>query len=200
MSTTTAAPAGAPGAGGAPAPGPAPRAVAGETCPLCGAPLHPEQEWCLNCGAAARTRLAASPNWRAPLVAAALVAVLSFGVLAVALVKLAGGSGQERPASTRTVTTLSSAPAAAPTATAATATVPTTSTTPLPTLSTPTTPGASGTAPRTTPSTKAGASATTPGSTQLTPGARNELIERLRKRTGISVERLRKLGLLPAKK
>ena len=48
---------------------PAPTAApppADEACPLCGAPLAPEQEWCLRCGAAARTRLAASPAWKTP--------------------------------------------------------------------------------------------------------------------------------------
>jgi len=54
------------------------------------APLHPEQEWCLHCGAAARTRLAASPNWKAVLAALAVVVALSLVVLAAALVKLAG--------------------------------------------------------------------------------------------------------------
>jgi hypothetical protein len=63
----------------------------GEACPLCGAPLDPEQEWCLRCGAAARTRLAASSNWKAPIIALAVVAILSVGVLAAALVKLGGG-------------------------------------------------------------------------------------------------------------
>jgi hypothetical protein len=109
----------------APAPAPQqqapPPAAPSEACPLCGAPLHPYQEWCLHCGAAARTRLAASPNWRAPLVGALVVAVLSLGVLAAALVKLAGDSGSG--AAPRT-TTLTSAPAAsAPPATTPTSAV-----------------------------------------------------------------------------
>jgi predicted nucleic acid-binding Zn ribbon protein len=61
-----------------------------ELCPLCGAPLKPEQSWCLRCGAAARTRLAAQPKWKALVVALVVVVVLSLGVLAAALVKLAG--------------------------------------------------------------------------------------------------------------
>jgi predicted amidophosphoribosyltransferase len=61
-----------------------------ELCPLCTAPLSPEQSWCLRCGAAARTRLAAQPKWKALVAALALVVVLSLGVLAAALVKLAG--------------------------------------------------------------------------------------------------------------
>ncbi len=63
-----------------------------EECPLCGAPLGAEQEWCLRCGGAARTRLAAIPNWRAPVIALSAVVVLSLGALTAALVSLAGSS------------------------------------------------------------------------------------------------------------
>jgi hypothetical protein len=94
------------------APSPAPP---GESCPLCGAPLHPEQEWCLHCGAAARTRLAASPSWKGLIAALAVVVVLSLGVLAVALVKLAGGTGSTTPARTTTVRTAAAAVAPTPT-------------------------------------------------------------------------------------
>jgi hypothetical protein len=52
--------------------------------------LRADQSWCLHCGAAARTRLAAQPKWKALVVALLLVVVLSLGVLAAALVKLAG--------------------------------------------------------------------------------------------------------------
>ena len=76
-------------------------------CPLCGAPLDPRQEWCLSCGAAARTRLAAPTNWKAPIVAIAVIAALALGVLAAALVKLSGGPGAPKTLApiTRTVTT-----------------------------------------------------------------------------------------------
>jgi peptidylprolyl isomerase len=87
---------------------------AGEPCPLCGAPLDPEQEWCLRCGAAARTRLATSPNWKAPIIALAVVAALSLGVIAAALVKLAGNSSS--PATPAT-TTVAAAPAVTPSVT-----------------------------------------------------------------------------------
>jgi len=120
-------PAGAATAGDAPGQPPgtgshaaiAARAAGSEACPLCGAPLAPEQEWCLNCGAAARTRLAATPNWKAPIVSLAVIAVLALGVLAAALVKLAGGSSSSTPPITRTVTTAptASTPAATSTAT-----------------------------------------------------------------------------------
>jgi hypothetical protein len=64
-----------------------------DTCPLCRQPLEPEQEWCLRCGAAARTRLAPAPNWKAPLTALAVLITLALGVLAASVVELAGGFG-----------------------------------------------------------------------------------------------------------
>lgn len=164
----------------APATTPVPPSV-GETCPLCGAPLDREQEWCLHCGAAARTRLAAPPNWKASVFALAAVAALSLGVLAAALVTLAGGSTHSTAAPvTITVTTASTATLPS-TATATTtpkvatpgATLPSTRTTGKTTARGKTTPTPSTTAPRTattgagttpnlkTPNTKA-PSATTP--------------------------------------
>ncbi len=92
MSAPTQDPAAPAPPGAAAPPPPAP----GEPCPLCGAPLAPDQEWCLRCGAAARTRLAAAPGWRGPLIALAAVAAVALAVLAVALVKLAGDSGPRR--------------------------------------------------------------------------------------------------------
>jgi predicted amidophosphoribosyltransferase len=67
-----------------------PEAWPRDLCPLCQAPLRPDQSWCLRCGAAARTRLAAQPKWKALLVVMLLIVVLSLAVLAAALVKLAG--------------------------------------------------------------------------------------------------------------
>ncbi len=61
-----------------------------EVCPLCAAPLGHDQDWCLRCGTGARTRLAAPPKWKGLAVSFVLVVVLSLGVLAAALVKLAG--------------------------------------------------------------------------------------------------------------
>ena len=66
---------------------------AAEACPLCGSPLEREQDWCLRCGAAARTRLSATPNWKAPLAALIAVAAVLLGVLAAALIALAHGPG-----------------------------------------------------------------------------------------------------------
>jgi PPE-repeat protein len=50
--------------------------------------------------------LAASPNWKAPIGALAVVAVLALGVLVAALVELAGGSSSGAPAVTRIVTSV----------------------------------------------------------------------------------------------
>jgi hypothetical protein len=85
--------------------------------------LQRDQEWCLRCGAAARTRLAAAPNWRIPIAAAVAVIVLSLGVLAAALVDLAGSSSPTKIQVTRVLTT---APAAAVPPPASTAATPTT--------------------------------------------------------------------------
>jgi hypothetical protein len=73
------------GAGGvAPAPS--------DSCPLCGTQLADEQDWCLRCGAPARTRLAPSRRRKGPIVALAIVATLSLGVIAASVVKLASNS------------------------------------------------------------------------------------------------------------
>lgn len=66
------------------------REVPRELCPLCGGPLRRDQDWCLRCGAAARTRLAAPPKWKLLVVSLITVAVLALAVLVVALVTLAG--------------------------------------------------------------------------------------------------------------
>jgi hypothetical protein len=76
-------------------------------CPRCATPLGPEQEWCLTCGAAARTRLVPTPNWRAPLVVLAIVALLAGAALAVAFAALTRDSPTAAP------TTTAPAPAAA---------------------------------------------------------------------------------------
>jgi hypothetical protein len=184
---------------------PAPAPV-GDACPLCGAPLHPEQEWCLRCGAAARTRLAASPNWKGLIAALAVVVVLALGVLAAALVKLAGGSGSAGPATTRTVTT-AAALAPTPTTTAPSGALPGAAGagTITPGTTTPGTgksgAGATGTSKLGT-SVSPGAATTTPGVThgsttpsvpsapkaKLSPTAHEEIAREVR-------ERLGKLGL-----
>lgn len=99
-------------------------------CPRCNAPVGPEQSWCLNCGAAARTRMAPTPNWRLPVAAVGVVVALAGVVLALAFVRVTGNN--DTPSQTITTT----APAAATAAPATTAppaagsTTPTTATAP----------------------------------------------------------------------
>lgn len=69
-----------------------PGAAAPIACPRCQAVVAPGQEWCLTCGAPARTRLAPAPNWRLPVaIATALIAVAAI-VLVVAFVALTDNS------------------------------------------------------------------------------------------------------------
>jgi cytoskeletal protein RodZ len=113
-------------------------------CPRCNAPVGPDQDWCLECGAAARTRLAQTPNWRLPIIVVAVVAILAGAGLAVAFVALTNDS-TSAPATT-SAPAVATEPAAAPPPTtppATTAPPTTTSTVPAasnPTLPTPSTP------------------------------------------------------------
>jgi hypothetical protein len=168
-------------------------------CPLCGAPLDPTQEWCLNCGAAARTRLAAPTNWRAPIVAIAVLATLALGVLAAALVKLSGGSETTKAVApvTRTivVATTPTTPGAIPTTTTG-AVVPGTPTTitpggaTAPTSTGGVTPGTPTTLAPTSSTPTAGAPSTTPTATTPTTSTGAPSAE----------EQLRKAGFVPRHK
>ena len=53
---------------------PAPGTIA---CPRCATTIGPDQAWCLECGAPARTRLVPTPNWRAPVAVLAVVILLA---------------------------------------------------------------------------------------------------------------------------
>jgi hypothetical protein len=77
---------------------PAPGTIA---CPRCAARVAPDQEWCLNCGAPARTRLVPTPNWRAPLVLLAVVAALAGIALAIAFVALTNDNEAPPPANSQ---------------------------------------------------------------------------------------------------
>jgi hypothetical protein len=57
-------------------------------CPRCAAPVGPAQDWCLACGAGARTRLVPTPNWHVPVAVLALVAVVAGVVLVLAFASL----------------------------------------------------------------------------------------------------------------
>jgi SPOR domain len=69
-----------------PAPAPEPR-----TCPRCGAPLVPGQEWCLSCGADTGSELADTPRWRGPIAIAAVLATLIVAGLVLAFLELSDG-------------------------------------------------------------------------------------------------------------
>jgi len=58
-------------------------------CPRCGATLRAGQDWCLDCGAAARTRIARAAAWRVPLVTALVVIALAGAAAAFAFVRVA---------------------------------------------------------------------------------------------------------------
>lgn len=100
-------------------------------CPRCSAEVGPEQGWCLECGAPARTRLAPTPNWRLPAIAIAGIVLLAGALLAYAFVDLTADEG---PTPSGTAPVIATQPPAAPppvatTATAPTATAPTQTTT-----------------------------------------------------------------------
>jgi uncharacterized paraquat-inducible protein A len=65
-----------------------------DACPVCEAALAEGQNWCLACGAPARTRLARTPRWRLPLLVIALVIAVSIGALVFSAVRLSGASSK----------------------------------------------------------------------------------------------------------
>jgi hypothetical protein len=123
---------------------PAPGTVA---CPRCGKSIAPDQSWCLECGAPARTRLVPTPNWRAPVAVLALVILLAGVALAVAFVALTNDKEPAAPVNSQapppSATTTQPAAAAQPVPTQAA---------PAPTTAAPTTaaPGTGSTATGTT--------------------------------------------------
>ena len=139
-------------------------------CPRCSATVVPDQDWCLECGAPARTRLAQTPNWQLPTVAIGAIILLAGAMLAFAFVKLTDDG--DAPAGTVPTATATIPPAAAPPAVVPTTptTTPTTPTTPTttPTTPAPTTPGQATTTP-TTPTTTPSATTTTPGAAPPPP-------------------------------
>jgi hypothetical protein len=80
-------------------------------CPRCGRPVGGDQAWCLNCGAAARTRLVPAPGWRAPLAILATLGALAVAGLTWGFLALTDDSGD---AGGTTGTTQQTAPATTP--------------------------------------------------------------------------------------
>lgn len=108
-------------------PGPAPVPL---RCTRCGAYVAPEQDWCLECGAPARTRLAPTPNWRAPIALVAVVVLLAGLALAFAFTSLTSDDGNvsaatsapAQPNETQAQTSVPTAPPATATSAASAAT------------------------------------------------------------------------------
>jgi hypothetical protein len=98
-------------------------------CPRCGANVAPEQDWCLECGAPARTRLAPTPNWRAPMALVAIVVLLAGLTLSFAFTSLTSDDGNvsaattapAQPSDTVTTGSVPTAPAATETSAASAA-------------------------------------------------------------------------------
>ena len=107
-------------------------ALAAMPCPRCSAEVRPEQDWCLECGAAARTRIARTPAWRIPVFLVVFVIALSGAAVAFAFVRLSNTDDDLRAAQT----TQTAPPAAAPTQTAPDAAPPATAPTPPPATTT----------------------------------------------------------------
>jgi hypothetical protein len=83
------------------APPGAPEAPGSIQCPRCASTVGPEQEWCLACGAPARTRLVPTPNWRAPVAVLTVVIVLAGIALALAFVSLTNDTEPAPPANSQ---------------------------------------------------------------------------------------------------
>jgi uncharacterized OB-fold protein len=58
-------------------------------CESCGAALAERQRWCLHCGGASLTRVAATPHWRATAAVGTLLALLAIAGIGYALATLA---------------------------------------------------------------------------------------------------------------
>lgn len=113
-------------------------------CPRCGAEVRDDQGWCLDCGLAARTRMAPAPDWRVPTLVAGGIGLAAIVALIVAFVVLTGHNQPVAPAATAPVTPTAASDttaipvttAPAPGATAPVATTPV-ATTPPPVTTTP---------------------------------------------------------------
>jgi ribosomal protein L37E len=95
-------------------------------CPRCGASLAADQDWCLECGAAATTRILRPPSWK--LAAAIVIGVVAVVVVAVVVVVNALSGDANRAAAVHIRAPAVTTPAnASPAPAATTATTPTTS-------------------------------------------------------------------------
>jgi hypothetical protein len=111
-------------------------------CPRCASNVGPDQEWCLSCGAPARTRLVPTPNWRAPVAVLGVVVLLAGVALALAFVSLTNDNEPAAPANSQAPPPSATGGQPAPAQPA-----PTTSAPATPTTAAPTTGQSTGTAP-----------------------------------------------------
>ena len=126
---------------------PSPTTPGALLCPRCGSALREDQDWCLECGLAARTRVHPPPGWRLPIAATLLVALLLAAGIALGLAAIFDKRHATPPAATVTApattapaaTTPSTTPPTVPTATTGASTFPGAGTTSTPTTVTPAT-------------------------------------------------------------
>ena len=97
---------------------PAPTAAEPISCPRCGAEVRGDQGWCVECGLAARTRMAPIPDWRLPTLIAGGIGLLAILALIAAFVVFTSHNQPVAPAATAPVTP-TPAPETAPAATVA---------------------------------------------------------------------------------
>jgi hypothetical protein len=106
------------------------------TCASCGAPMEPDQDWCLTCGTAASGTLGRRPGWRAASTVIGITLVLALGAIAASYAAITGDDGK-KPAPAPAAAAPQQAAATPPATTPPATTPPATST---PTQSTPTAP------------------------------------------------------------
>jgi hypothetical protein len=110
------------------------------TCASCGAPMEPDQGWCLTCGVAADGSLGQRSGWRAASTVIALTAVLVLGAIAASYAAITSDDGK-KPAPAAPAQQQAQATPPATTPPAASTPTQSTPTQSAPTQSTPTTPG-----------------------------------------------------------
>lgn len=73
-----------------PPPPPPPPPTPEAACQNCGAPVRPDQDWCLSCGAAVTTEVTGAGGWRTPLAIISAVLLVAAAALVFAFVELSG--------------------------------------------------------------------------------------------------------------
>jgi len=93
---------------------PAPAEPATRACPRCGAPLTPDQEWCLNCGADVGARVATTPRWKVPVILVGMLVAAALAAVVLALVELADDHQQQVAQTPTVMATATPAPSPPP--------------------------------------------------------------------------------------